>query len=118
MSYRQILYQIVFSTKYRQPTIADEHCNELYRYIWGVINNKDSKLFRINGIEDHIHILCDLHPSVALADLVNENKSELFSVNESQRFLPGFHRLERRIRRLYVFRSPESPAGRAWCRLR
>jgi REP element-mobilizing transposase RayT len=74
MSYRQILYQIVFATKYRQHTIADAHCNELYRYIWGIIKNKNCKLFRINGVEDHIHILCDLHPSVALADLVKDIK--------------------------------------------
>jgi putative transposase len=60
--------------KYRQPTIADEHCTELYRYIWGVIKNKNCKLFQINGIEDHIHILCDLHPSMALADLVKDIK--------------------------------------------
>ena len=31
-------------------------------------------LFRINGIEDHIHILSDLHPSVALADYIRDIK--------------------------------------------
>lgn len=74
MSYRQILYQIVFCTKYRNPVITDIHCEELYKYIWGVIKNKKCTLFRINGIEDHIHILSDLHPSVALADFVKEIK--------------------------------------------
>ena len=38
------------------------------------MKNKNCKLFRINGIEDHIHIVCDLHPSVALADLVKDIK--------------------------------------------
>ena len=74
MSYRQILYHTVFGTKHRKPTIAEPHCNELYGYIWGVIKNKNCKLFRINGVEDHIHILSDLHPSVALADFVKDIK--------------------------------------------
>ncbi|MCA0233474.1 IS200/IS605 family transposase [Runella limosa] len=73
-SYRQIYYQIVFGTKYRRPTIAEAHCEELYRYIWGIIKNNKCKLYRINGIEDHIHIFCDLHPSVALSDFVKDIK--------------------------------------------
>jgi REP element-mobilizing transposase RayT len=31
-------------------------------------------LYRINGVEDHIHIFCDLHPALALADLVKDIK--------------------------------------------
>ena len=74
MSFKQIYYQIVFATKYRQPTIAEEHCRDLYKYIWGVIQNKKCKLYRINGVEDHIHIFSDLHPSIALADYVKDIK--------------------------------------------
>lgn len=72
MSYRQIIYQIVFATKNREKTITNEHCDELYKYIWGVIKKRNGTLFRINGIEDHIHILSDLHPSISLADYVKE----------------------------------------------
>ncbi|MBX2965490.1 MAG: IS200/IS605 family transposase [Cyclobacteriaceae bacterium] len=73
-SYRQIYYHIVFGTKYRQPTIAEAYCEELYKYISGTIENKKSKLYRINGVEDHIHILSDLHPSISLADFVKDIK--------------------------------------------
>ncbi|WP_394801111.1 transposase [Niabella ginsengisoli] len=64
MSYRQILYHIVFATKYRHATIPEEHCDALYKYIWNVIKNKRSVLYRINGVENHIHILTDIHPSI------------------------------------------------------
>ncbi len=74
MSYRQIFYQIVFGTKYRKPTIATEFEEELYKYIYGIIKNKNCKLYRINGIEDHIHIMSDLHPSVCLSDYVKDIK--------------------------------------------
>ena len=74
MSYKQIYYQIVFGTKHRKPTIAEEHCEELYKYIWGIIKNNKCKLYRINGIADHIHIFSDLHPTVALADYIKDIK--------------------------------------------
>ncbi len=74
MSYRQIYYQIVFGTKNREATITEAHCEELYKYIWGVIKNNNCKLYRINGVEDHVHIFSDLHPSLSLADYVKEIK--------------------------------------------
>lgn len=73
-TYRQIFYQIVFGTKDREPTIEEAHCEELYKYIWGVIKNKNCTLYRINGVEDHLHIFSDLHPSVCLADYVKDIK--------------------------------------------
>lgn len=73
-SYRQIIYHITFRTKYNIKAIDPEHKKELYRYIWGIVKNKHCILFQINGIEDHVHILSDLHPSVRLADYVKDIK--------------------------------------------
>jgi len=73
-AYRQILYHIVFRTKGSEKTINQNHAADLYKYIWGVIKNKNCILYRINGMDDHIHILSDLHPSVALADFVKDIK--------------------------------------------
>src|SRR5262245_32584798 len=73
-SYRQIYYQIVFGTKHRLPTITESHCTELYRYISGIVKKKNCKLYRINGVEDHIHIFSDLHPTICLSDNVKDIK--------------------------------------------
>lgn len=73
-AYRRIFYHIVFGTKYRKPTINEKNELELYRYIWGILNNKKCKLYQINGMPDHIHILCDLHPGVNLSSLVKDIK--------------------------------------------
>ena len=73
-AYRQILYHIVFRTKDSEKTINQQHSSDLYKYIWGIIKNKKCILFRINGMEDHIHILSDLHPSLALADYIRDIK--------------------------------------------
>jgi len=73
-SYRQLLYHIVFRTQDSQPTIKQENAHHLYAYITGIIKSKNSHLYRINGIENHVHILTDIHPSFALADFVREIK--------------------------------------------
>ena len=58
----------------RLPTIPESHCTELYKYISGIVKNKNCKLFCINGVEDHIHIFSDLHPTICLADYVKDIK--------------------------------------------
>ena len=73
-TYIQILYQIVFSTKYREKTLEKGNRETLYKYIAGIINNKNCKLYEIGGIEDHIHIVFQLHPSVSLSSLVKDIK--------------------------------------------
>jgi len=74
-SYRQILYHLVFRTKNSRNTLFQAHSRELYAYMMGIIRNKNCFLYRINGLEDHIHILCDLHPSIALADFMRDLKT-------------------------------------------
>ena len=73
-SYRQILYHIVICSKYREKVFSLDHSKELYKYIWGIVKGNNSVLYQINGMEEHIHILSDLHPSVSLADFVKDIK--------------------------------------------
>lgn len=73
-SYRQLLYHLVFRTKGSLPSIKQENSDKLYAYINGIIQNKNSHLYRINGTENHVHILTDIHPSYSLADFMREMK--------------------------------------------
>ena len=70
MSKTSLLCHIVFATKMRERTILMDKKRELYAYINGIIQNKNCYTIRINGMDDHIHILVDMHPTVAVADLV------------------------------------------------
>ena len=54
--------------------LRQERREELFRYIWGIIKNNKSHLYRINGVEDHLHILTGLHPTVALSDFIKAIK--------------------------------------------
>jgi len=74
-SYRQILYHLIFRTKDSRKTLVQEHSRELYAYLMGIIKNKSGFLYRINGMEDHLHILSDLHPKLALSDYMRDIKT-------------------------------------------
>jgi len=55
-TYTQILYQIIFSTKERKRILLEDNREQLYKYIWGILKKKNCHLYRINGVENHIHI--------------------------------------------------------------
>ncbi len=90
MPYTQILYQLVWSTRQREKIMIKENRNQLFRHMWGTLQNHKCHLYRINGVEDHLHILTHLHPTVALSDLVKDLKvsSSLFIKNNN--LFPGF----------------------------
>ncbi len=74
-TYTQIIYQIIFSTKYRDPTLKGvEQRKLLYKYIWGVLNNNKCVVYTINGIEDHVHIATHIHPATSLSSVVKDIK--------------------------------------------
>ena len=73
-SYHQHVYHLVFRTKDSLHTIKQDHVDQLYAYITGIVKNKDSHLYRINGIENHLHLLTELHPSIAPAVFMREAK--------------------------------------------
>jgi REP element-mobilizing transposase RayT len=76
MSHVQLLYHTVIRTKANTPVLSLSHSDDLYRYIWGIIKNKSGVLYRINGTEDHVHILLSLPPTIALSDFMREMKAE------------------------------------------
>jgi len=90
-TYTQILYQIVFSTYKREKTLTKENRKELYQYIWGILKNKNCHLYRMNGIEDHIHIVTHIHPSISLASLVKDIKLASSGYIKSHNLFPDFN---------------------------
>ena len=89
-TYTQLLYHIVFSTKDRKPVIVMDNKERLLRYIWGIIKNQKSTLYRINAVEDHIHILTHIHPTVALSDFVKTIKTNSTIWLKKEKIFPYF----------------------------
>ena len=89
-SYRQHLFHIVFRTKHNLDTIEQDNVNELYDYITGIIKHKNSHLYRINGIVNHVHILTDIHPSIASADFTRDIKASSSFWMKNTNLFPSF----------------------------
>jgi REP element-mobilizing transposase RayT len=89
-TYTQILYQIVFSTKKWGKTLNISDRDKLYRFIWGVLKNKKCHVYRIGGVEDHLHILTHIHPEVALSSLVKDIQLASSSFIKSENIFPHF----------------------------
>ncbi|HTX87609.1 MAG TPA: IS200/IS605 family transposase [Bacteroidales bacterium] len=73
-SYRQILYHLVISTRCRKYALTEKNKAGLFKYMTGIVQHNQCHLYRINGVNDHIHLLTDLHPTVPLADLIKDIK--------------------------------------------
>ncbi|MDZ7755010.1 IS200/IS605 family transposase [Rhodohalobacter sp.] len=89
-TYIQIHYHIVFGTKYRIPCLEENQRDLLFKYIWGVLNNKRCHLYRINGVDDHIHILTHIHPSTALSSLIKDVKLASHGWIKKKQLFPAF----------------------------
>ncbi len=87
-TFSQIYIQLVFAVKGRRSLIHSSWEEPLYKYISGIIRNKQQKLLAINGMPDHIHILIGMKPTCCLADLVREIKKASNSFINNKKFSP------------------------------
>ena len=69
---------VVFSTKERHKSIANEVQTELWSYMAGICKNQKMIPVAINGVEDHVHLLFHLPSTLTLAKAIN-----LLKVNSS-----------------------------------
>ena len=74
-SLASILVHIVFSTKHREPILADEIRDELHAYIGGILTNLKGKLLRAGSVADHIHLLVASPRTCSISELVQDLKT-------------------------------------------
>lgn len=89
-TYTQLYYHIVFGTKHRTSCLVEEHRETLFKYIWGLLKKKKCQLYQINGMEDHIHIFTDIHPTISLSSLVKDIKLASHSIIKEENLFPKF----------------------------
>ncbi|MEX2317984.1 MAG: transposase [Pirellulales bacterium] len=72
-----VYVHIIFSTKHRQPFLADIAFRaKSHAYLAGICRNLDSPALIVGGVEDHVHVLCRLGKRTAISDLVREMKRD------------------------------------------
>lgn len=88
-TYSQLYIHIVFAVKGRQNLISAIWKDEIYKYITGIITNKEQKLIVINGMPDHVHILIGLKPDKSISDLVRDIKANSSKFINDKKWVNG-----------------------------
>ncbi|XOV95351.1 MAG: IS200/IS605 family transposase [Bacteroidota bacterium] len=88
-SFSQIYIQAVFAVKGRENLLNKAWRHEVFRYISGIIENKNQKSIIVNGVADHVHIFVGLRPSMALSDLMRDVKNNASNFINEKRWVPG-----------------------------
>jgi REP element-mobilizing transposase RayT len=69
-TYTSLHYHVVFSTKHREALIAPAVEPRLWAYLGGIARENDMRPLCIGGVEDHVHLLLGLPPSLAVSKAV------------------------------------------------
>ena len=70
-----LIYHIVFSTKNREPFLAEGHQPKLYDYVGGIIRNRGGISLGVNGMAEHVHVLAKLRQDKAVSDVIRDLKA-------------------------------------------
>ncbi|WP_129837767.1 IS200/IS605 family transposase [Streptomyces sp. RFCAC02] len=65
---------LVFVTKYRHKVFGDAHLRRLEEIMRSVCEDFETELVEFNGEANHVHILVNFPPKVAISKLVNSLK--------------------------------------------
>jgi REP element-mobilizing transposase RayT len=74
-TYSQNVLHVILSTKDRQKTISPELRPRLWAYVAGVCRKLEILVHAIGGIEDHIHLLTQVPPTLPVAKAILTIKS-------------------------------------------
>ena len=70
---------IIFSTKNRYPFLAGEARGQMHAYLAGILRNMKCLDVHVGGVDDHVHIVCNLskfHSPVGLLEAVKKDSSK------------------------------------------
>ncbi|AFK02093.1 transposase IS200-family protein [Emticicia oligotrophica DSM 17448] len=88
-TFSQIYIQYVFAVKGRENLLQKPWRDEVFKYIAGIIKEKNQKAIIVNGVADHVHVFVGLKPSMNISDLVRDIKNNSSKFINEQKFVKG-----------------------------
>jgi len=70
-----LYFHIVFSTKFRRPTIPTELRPRLWSYMGGIARENRFRALAIGGMSEHAHLLLSLNPPMPICTAVQLMKA-------------------------------------------
>jgi REP element-mobilizing transposase RayT len=91
-SLAKVYVHAIFSTKNREPVLADDWRDELFCVLGGAANNLGCQSLIVGGVADHVHMLFQLGRTITIADAFGKIKSTSSLWINQKRNLPSkFH---------------------------
>jgi putative transposase len=84
IEYNNLYTHFVFTTSGRQPLITEENRIRIEKYITGIVNNNDSKLYAIYANPEHVHFLVSRSASISeelLATIITDSSERFINEN-------------------------------------
>jgi putative transposase len=86
-TYTQIYLHVVFAVSGRVCVINAARCEELQKYITGIVTRNGQKLIAVYCMPDHTHVLLGLKPNIAPSDLIGDIKTGSTNHINQQRWI-------------------------------
>lgn len=88
-TYTQLNIQAVFVVSRRENLLSDQLRPELFKYIAGILRNRNQFPLAVNGYKDHIHIFFELHPTSSVSEILQIVKSNSSKWINENSFIKG-----------------------------
>jgi REP element-mobilizing transposase RayT len=73
-TYTALHYHVIFSTKGRERWISPDIEARVWAYLGGIARQNDLRPLLIGGVEDHVHILLGMPPTIAVSEALKRIK--------------------------------------------
>ncbi len=74
MTYWQLFYHIIWTTKNRESSIDPKSMPSLHNAITAKATRMNVRVHAIGGVADHVHVIVSVPPTIALSDLIGKLK--------------------------------------------
>jgi REP element-mobilizing transposase RayT len=82
IEYNNLYTHFIFTTLHRQPVIQEVNRERIEKYITGVVNNNESKLYAIYANPEHVHFLISRAPNLSeetIASIIAESSQKFIN---------------------------------------
>ena len=85
IEYHNLYNHFILITLHRLPIIVEKNRERIEKYITGIVNNNDSKLYAIYANPEHVHFLTSRSPKLSEEKLINiVAESSVRFINENK----------------------------------
>ena len=85
IEYNNLYTHFIFTTLHRLPLIVEKNRERIEKYITGIVNNNDSRLYAIYANPEHIHFLVSRSPKLSeenMASIIAESSERFINNNK------------------------------------